>query len=151
MNLIEIKDINAPELDIFARITEQQLRGYFDPEPGLFLAETGNVIISALENGYEPYCMLVENERMEAEAEPVFEAIEKNCCKEIKEKLPVYVADREVVISLTGYHLVRGLWMALRRKPEMSVEEFCKDRTCPDSAKERNGLRFYMMSLILQM
>ncbi len=58
MNLIEIKDINAPELDVFCRVTEPQLRSYFDPEIGIFLAETGNVIIRALEAGYEPLSML---------------------------------------------------------------------------------------------
>ncbi len=125
MNLIEIKDINAPELDLFARVTEPQLRGCFDPEPGVFLAETGSVILRALEAGYEPLSMLVESERLEAEARPVFEAVEKICGAEKLDSLPVYVAPREVVTNLVGYHLVRGLWMALRRKPEVSVADFC--------------------------
>lgn len=125
MNLIRIEDINAPELDIFARATEPQLRSCFDPEPGIFLAETGSVIMRALEAGYEPLSMLVETERLEAEAGPVFEAVEKHCGKEKLDSIPVYVADREVVVSLVGYHLVRGLWMALRRKPEVSVSDFC--------------------------
>lgn len=128
MNLIEIKDINAPELDVFCRVTEPQLRSYFDPEIGIFLAETGNVIIRALEAGYEPLSMLAETARLEAEAGPVFDAIEKYCGKEKRDTIPVYVADREVVIQMTGYNLVRGLWMTLRRKPEMSVDEFCKDK-----------------------
>ena len=68
MNLIEIKDINAPELDIFARTTENQLRSIAAPEPGIFLAETGSVILRALEAGYEPLSMLVENSRLEVEA-----------------------------------------------------------------------------------
>ena len=127
MNLIEIKDINAPELDIFARVTEPQLRGYYDHEPGLFIAETGKVIITALENGYEPVSMLVETGRLELEAAPVFEAIEKFCGAEIRDTLPIYIADQEVMIEMTGYHLVRGLWMAFRRKRELSVEELCKD------------------------
>ena len=126
MNLISIKDINAPELDIFARVTEPQLRGYYDPEPGLFLAETGNVIISALEAGYEPLSMLVETGRMELEAAPVIEAIERCCGREKMDTIPVYVADQEVMINMTGYHLVRGLWMAFRRKPELSVDEVCR-------------------------
>ena len=86
MNLISVKDINAPELDIFARYTEPQLRGCFAPDPGLFLAETGSVILRALEAGYEPVSMLVETERLEAEARPVFEAVEKHCGK--NERLP---------------------------------------------------------------
>ena len=128
MNLINIKSIDAPELDIFARYTEPQLRGYFDPEPGIFLAETGSVILRALEGGYEPISMLVETERLEAEAQPVFEALEKHCGREISESIPVYVADRELVVRLTGYHLVRGLWMALRRKPETAAADFCQDK-----------------------
>ena len=128
MNLIEITDINAPELDIFARVTEPQLRGYYGDEPGLFLAETGNVILRALEAGYEPVSMLVERARLDIEARPVFEAIEKLCGKDKLNCLPIYVADQEVIESMTGYHLVRGLWMALRRKQEISVEEFCHDK-----------------------
>ena len=128
MNYIEITDINAPELDVFSRITEPQLRTYFEPEIGIFLAETANVIMRAIEAGYEPLSMLVETERMEAEAGPVFECIEKHCGREKLESMPIYIAGREIVTQLTGYTLVRGLWMTLRRRPEISVEEFCRDK-----------------------
>ena len=128
MNFIEITDINAPELDVFSRITEPQLRTYFEPEIGIFLAETANVIMRAIEAGYEPLSMLVEKERLEAEAGPVFECIEKYCGKDKLISMPVYIAARDIVTQLTGYTLVRGLWMTLRRRPEMSVEEFCKDK-----------------------
>ena len=128
MNLIEITDLNAPELDVFSRITEPQLRTYFEPEIGIFLAETANVIMRAIEAGYEPLSMLVETERLEAEAGPVFECIEKHCGREKLESMPVYIAGREIVTQLTGYTLVRGLWMTLRRRPEISVEEFCRDK-----------------------
>ena len=128
MNYIDITDINAPELDVFSRITEPQLRAYYEPEIGIFLAETANVIMRAIEAGYEPLSMLVETERLEAEAGPVFECIEKHCGKEKLESMPVYIAARDIVTQLTGYTLVRGLWMTLRRRPEMSVEEFCKDK-----------------------
>ena len=128
MNYIEITDINAPELDVFSRITEPQLRTYFEPEIGIFLAETANVIMRAIEAGYEPLSMLVETERLEAEAGPVFECIEKHCGREKLESMPIYIAGREIVTQLTGYTLVRGLWMTLRRRPEISVEEFCRDK-----------------------
>lgn len=131
MNLIRIEDINAPELDIFARYTEPQLRGscgHSGTEPGLFLAETGSVILRALEAGYEPVSMLVESERLDAEAGPVFEALEKHCGKDIAGTIPVYVADREVVVNIIGYHLVRGLWMAFKRKPGIKVRDFCRDK-----------------------
>lgn len=123
MNLIEVKDINAPEMDIFARATEPQLR-----LDGEFLAETASVILRALENGYEPVLMLVETGRLEAEAGPVFEAVEKYLGKDFLDALPVYVAEQEIVINMTGHHLARGLWMVMKRKPEISVEEFCRGK-----------------------
>ncbi len=128
MNLIPIKDINAPEMDVFARATENQLRCYYGHGDGIFLAESANVIMRAIENGYEPVSMLVETERLEIEAKPVFEWIEKYCGREKLESLPVYVADREIVTNMTGHHLVRGLWMAVRRKPGISTEEFLKNK-----------------------
>ena len=128
MNLIEITDLNDPSLDVFSRITEPQLRTYFEPELGIFLAETGNVILRALEAGYEPVSMLAETEKIESEAGPVFECIEKLWGKEKLDSIPVYTAKHEIVVNLIGYNLVRGLWMALRRKPEIPADEFCKDK-----------------------
>ena len=128
MNLIEINDINAPEMDVFARLTENQLRSYYAQGDGIFLAESANVILRALEDGYEPVSMLVETERIEIEAKPVFDCIEKYCGREVLDSIPVYVAPREVVTNLTGHHLVRGLWMAIRRKPEISALDFCQGK-----------------------
>lgn len=128
LKLIEIKDLNAAELDVFARLSEPQLRSYCEPEAGIFLAETANVIIRALEAGYEPLSMLVETERLEAEGGPVFDAIEKICGREKLESIPVFTAGHDIVTKLTGYNLVRGLWMTLRRRTEMSFEEFCRDK-----------------------
>ncbi len=128
MNLIEIKDINAPEMDVFARLTERELRTLNEPEEGIFLAESANVILRAIEDGYEPLSMLVEEGRLEVEAGPVLDAIEKYCGNYVKESLPVYIAGRDVVINLTGHTLVRGLWMTLKRKPEVTVEDFFKDK-----------------------
>ena len=72
--------------------------------------------------------MLVETGRIEVEAGPVFDAIEKSWGEEKKNTIPVYTAPREIVTKLTGYALVRGLWMVLRRKEAVSVNEFCKDK-----------------------
>ena len=128
MNLIGIKDINAPEMDVFARTTERQLRTYYEPDEGIFLAESANVILRALEAGYEPLSMLVEKGRLEVEAGPVLDAVGKYCGREKLDTIPVYIAEREILINLTGHTLVRGLWMTLRRKPETCVEDFCKDK-----------------------
>ena len=124
MNLIEINDINASELDVYIRNTENQLRA----EESIFVAESAYVSLRALEAGYEPLSMLVETDRIETEAQPVFEALEKICGKEKTKSIPVYVADRKIVINITGHKLVRGLWMTFRRKPELTVEDICKDK-----------------------
>lgn len=123
MNFTLINDINAPELDSFVRATEPQLR-----ERGIFLAETASVILRALEAGYEPLSMLVETGRMDTEAGPVFEAVEKIFGMEKLDSMPVYSAPRETLTGIIGYHLVRGLWMTLKRKPETPIEVFCQSK-----------------------
>ena len=128
MNLIEINDINAPELDVFARISEAQLFRYFEPDMGIFLAESAYVVERALEAGYEPLTMLLETGRMETEGRPVFEAIERIWGREKLDSIPIYTAGHDIVTKLTGYAMVRGLWMTLRRKKEIPVEEFCRDK-----------------------
>ena len=128
MNLIEITDITAPELEVFTKCSEPQLFRYFEPELGIFVAESASVILRALEDGYEPLSVLVETGRMEAEAAPVFEAIEQFWGREKLDTIPVYTAGVDIVTRLTGYALVRGLWMTMRRRPAPSLEEFCRDK-----------------------
>ena len=124
MNTIVINDINASELDVYIRSTENQLRA----EEGIFVAESAYVALRALEAGYEPLSMLVESDRVEAEAGPVFEALENICGRDKKESIPVYIADRKIVVNITGHKLVRGLWMVFKRKPELTVEDICRDK-----------------------
>ncbi len=128
MNIIEIKDIYAAELDVFARLSEAQLYRYYDPEPGIILVETAYVILRALEAGYEPLSMLVETSRMEVEAGPVMEKIRQLWGDAKLNDMPIYTAEREVVMDLTGYNLVRGLWMTLRRKTEAPIDDFIRDK-----------------------
>ncbi len=128
MNIIEINDIYAAELDVFARLSEAQLYRYYEPEPGIILVETAYVILRALEAGYEPLSMLVETSRMEVEAGPVFDKIRELWGDQKLEEIPVYTAERELVMDLTGYNLVRGLWMTLRRKKQETIEDFCKGK-----------------------
>ena len=123
MNITEIRDINAVELDAFVRATEPQLR-----RQGVFLAESANVILRALEAGCEPVQMLIETERIDAEARPVFDAIEQIFGRDRLDQLPVYSVPREIVTGITGHHLVRGLWMMMARKPELTVSDFCRDK-----------------------
>ncbi len=115
-NIIEIKDFNAPELDIYARLTEVQLLNREFPEKGVFIAESPIVIERALNSGYEPISILSETKQVKGESAAIIEK-----CGEI----PVYVAEFDVLKELVGFPLTRGLLCAMRRKPLLSTEEIC--------------------------
>ncbi|MBP3633202.1 MAG: RNA methyltransferase [Oscillospiraceae bacterium] len=104
--MIEVKDITAPELDVFARLTEAQLRNKKEPEKGIFIAESPKVIRTALESGCEPVSFLMERRHMEGDARELLAM-----CPHV----PVYTAQREVLEKLTGYVLTRGVLCAMRR------------------------------------
>ena len=116
MNIIEVTEFNAPELDAFARLTEAQLRQKQDPKKGIFIAESPKVIHRALDAGYEPVALLMERKHIEGQGREVIDR-----CPGI----PVYTADREVLANLTGYELTRGVLCAMRRQPLPTVEELC--------------------------
>ena len=105
-NIIEIEDYQAPELDVYARLTEAQLLNRFEPAKGMFIAESPKVIMRALEGGCRPVSILAERSHMNAEAR---EAIEK--CGDV----PVYVSGLEVLTQLTGFQLTRGMLCAMLR------------------------------------
>ncbi|MBQ4241552.1 MAG: RNA methyltransferase [Lachnospiraceae bacterium] len=128
MNIIPVNDLESPELDIFARLSETQLLHYHEPEPGLFIAESPNVIMRAVEAGYQPVSLLVEQGALDKEARPVLQCISDHMGEETAEVLPVYLSDREVLKELTGYALVRGLWGAFRRRPVQPLGTFCEDK-----------------------
>jgi len=115
-NIIEILDFSAPELDVYARLTEVQLLNREKPEQGLFIAESPKVIHRALDAGYEPVSLLVERKHIVGQASDVIAR-----CGEI----PVYTADFDVLTQLTGFQLTRGLLCAMRRSPLPTVEEIC--------------------------
>ena len=115
-NIIELTDFSAPELDVYARLTERQLMNRDCPEDGLFIAESPKVIFRALEAGYEPVSLLMERKRLEGEEKEIIAR-----CGDI----PVFVSDVEVLKQLTGFPLTRGTLCAMRRRPEPTVEEIC--------------------------
>ena len=117
LTIIEITDFNAPELDVYARFTENQLLNRHEPEKGLFIAESPKVIERALDSGCEPISFLVEKKHIEGEAKEILAR-----CKGI----PVYTAEFEVLTQLTGFQLTRGMLCAMRRPKLPSVEEVCK-------------------------
>ena len=114
----EIKDFAAPELDVYARTSEVQLLRYYEPEPGIFIAESPKVIERALNAGYHPISFLVEHKDLEGEAKELLERFSE---------VPVYTAEYELLIKLTGFALTRGMLCAMRRNPLPSVEEICRN------------------------
>ena len=117
-HIIEITDISAPELDAYVRLTEAQLRSRLRPEDGLFIAESPNVITSAMEAGYQPVSFLMERRHAAGKAAPLI----ARC-----PGAPVYVSDRDTLHALTGYPLTRGVLCAMRRRPLPRVEDVCRD------------------------
>lgn len=116
-NIIEIRDFDAKELDIYARLTEAQLLNKDRPEDGLFIAESPKVILRALDAGYEPVSVLAEDRCAEREAEEIIRRYPD---------IPVYTAPFDVLTQLTGYKLTRGLLCAMRRKMLPKVSGLCR-------------------------
>ena len=116
VNVREITDFSAPELDVYARLTENQLVNRAEPEKGMFIAESPLVIGRALDAGYTPVSFLMEPKDVETRGKALLER-----CGDI----PVYVADLDVLTQLTGFHLTRGMLCAMYRKPLPAVEQLC--------------------------
>lgn len=117
-NMIEITDFDAPELDVYARLTEAQLLNKDHPEDGLFIAESPKVISRALDGGYEPVSILVEKKQVLEDAETI--AVLGKCGN-----VPVYTAEFEVLTKLTGFKLTRGMLCAMKRRRLPDLQEIC--------------------------
>lgn len=114
--VVEIADLSMPELDVFARLTEAQLRSRLEPEKGVFIAESPKVITRALDAGCQPLALLMERRHLGGQGRALLER-----CGAV----PVYTVDRAVLAELTGYELTRGILCAMRRPVQPSVEELC--------------------------
>lgn len=117
-NIIEITDFHAPELDPYARLTQNQLRNRLEPEKGIFIAESPKVIDRALDAGYKPVSLLMERKQITGPAAGILSR-----CGDA----PMYTADRELLAELTGFELTRGVLCAFRRPAPRPVEELCKN------------------------
>ncbi len=115
-NIIEITDFFAPELDVYARLTENQLLNRHEPEKGLFIAESPKVVERALDAGCIPVSLLLEKKHIDGQAKNVIDR-----CGDI----PVYTAEFDVLTQLTGFKLTRGVLCAMRRPSLPSPEEVC--------------------------
>ena len=114
--IIEINDLSAPELDVYARLGEVQLRRYDEPRTGLFIAESPNVVVRALDAGFEPVSMLLERGHVTGQASGLIARAGD---------IPVFTAEPEVLSQLTGFQLTRGVLCAMRRKPLPTAQEVC--------------------------
>ena len=118
MNRIEITDLTLPELQVYTSLNEAQLLHYYEPAPGIFIAESPKVIERALEFGCEPISLLMEQKD--------FDTCGKNIIAQCK-NIPVYTAKLEVLEQITGYKLARGMLCAMHRPAMPSAEEVCKN------------------------
>ena len=118
-NIIEIHDFSDPALDVYARLTENQLLNHADPDNALFVAESPLVIGRALDAGCEPVSFLMERQHTQGKGREIL----ARCCQDI----PVYTAEESVLAQLTGFHLTRGMLCAMRRPKLQSVEDVCRD------------------------
>lgn len=113
-NIITLTSLDAPELDVYARLTQAQLRNRLEPEKGLFIAESPKVIGTALDTGLEPVSFLMEQRHITGDAAPLLARFPD---------VPVYTAERELLARLTGYTLTRGVLCAMRRPAPKSPTE----------------------------
>ena len=117
-HVVEITDFSAPELDVYARLTEAQLFNRFEPAKGMFIAESPKVIDRALNAGCKPVSLLMERKDIDGSAAEIIAR-----CPEA----PVFTADRDVLAQLTGYHLTRGVLCAMLRPKLPTVEEILQN------------------------
>lgn len=153
INIIEIKDLDAPELQIYYNLNEAQLFHYFEPKPGIFIAESPKVIKRALDAGCVPMSFLMEKKHVKTQAKEILARCEKLQSQDIKQtdkmeaengnssmaaehdipvctaehEIPVYMAEIEVLAKITGYQLTRGMLCAMYRPTLPSVEQLCKN------------------------
>lgn len=117
--IIEITDFLAPELDVYARLTEVQLLNKEFPEKGMFIAESPKVIERALDAGYEPVSCLIEKRHIEGEGKQILARMKD---------VPVFCAEFDVLTQLTGFKLTRGMLCAMKRKPLPDLTELCANK-----------------------
>ena len=117
-NVIEITDLSAPELDVYTRLTDHQLRSRLHPEQARIIVESPKVIATALDAGLMPESFLMERRQVDGPAAGVLAR-----CPDV----PVYTADREVLARLTGYTLTRGVLCAMGRPAPRTAEEICQN------------------------
>ena len=118
MPVVEISSLSHPGVEIFCTLTEAQLRNRIEPDKGIFIVESPKVIERALDAGYEPLAILCEHKHITGDASDIIER-----CGNV----PVYTGSRELLATLTGYVLTRGVLCAMRRPAVRSMAEVCRE------------------------
>lgn len=118
MPLIEITSLAQPGVEVYGNLTEKQLRHQYEHGNGIFIVESPKVITRALDAGYQPLSLLCEERHVEGDAADIIAR-----CPDI----PVYTGSRNLLATLTGYVLTRGVLCAMRRPAQRSVEDVCSN------------------------
>ncbi len=145
-DIIHVNDISEPELEIYSAMSENQLKHIYEPKEGVFIAESPNVIMRALDAGYLPESVLVETRQIEGEAKEVLARISEIVdsqayydkgkadkrhgdfeAEKQSDGFKIYTAEAEILKDITGFYMVRGMLAVMRRKKLSSVEEVCKN------------------------
>lgn len=120
MPIVRLTSLDQPGLEVFTSLTEAQLRNRLNPESGLFIAESPKVIRVAMSAGYEPVALLTEEKHLTADAADIVAALPL--------ETPIFTGPRDLLASLTGYTLTRGVLCAMRRKARPSLEDVCRGK-----------------------
>lgn len=118
--ITRITDVSDSRVQIFSQLTEAQLRNRLDPSRGIFIAESPKVIRVALEAGYEPLSLLCEDKHIQGDAADIVDVLQQRGAE-------IYTGHRDILASLTGYTLTRGVLCAMRRPVERALEEVLRD------------------------
>ena len=116
---IEVTSLSHPGLEVYATLTEAQLRNRLEPEKGIFIVESPKVIRVALDAGYQPISLLCEQKHLTSDAQDII--------ARLPDDVPVFTGQRSLLAELTGYTLTRGVLCAMRRPPMLPVEVVCKN------------------------
>ena len=123
VQIIQIDRLEGPDLEIFSKLSEPELYHYREPDKGLFIAESPNVIDRALDAGYQPVSMLIDTKEIAKNAAHILERIGNHP----DETIPVFTAPEDVLRKLTGFPLTRGCLCAMERRELPSIQETIKD------------------------
>ncbi len=115
-NIIELSLFDTSIFDIYTRLNENQLFHYFEPNLGIFIAESPNVIHTALKAGYTPLSFLMEKRHIEGKGKAILDLFPDT---------PVYTACDDILQQIKGFSLTRGMLCAMYRKPDRTLEDVC--------------------------